>query len=64
MNLKLTRAKLEGMLDTLIERSKKPMENCLKDSGLTKDKIDEVLMVGGSSRMPKVGTLVQEFFGK
>jgi len=64
LNLKLTRAKLEGMLDTLIERSKKPMESCLKDSGLTKDKIDEVLMVGGSSRIPKVGTLVQDFFGK
>lgn len=62
--MKLTRAKLEGMLDTLIERSKKPMESCLKDSGLTKDKIDEVLMVGGSSRIPKVGTLVQDFFGK
>lgn len=64
LNMKLTRAKLEGMLDTLIERSKKPMESCLKDSGLTKDKIDEVLMVGGSSRIPKVGTLVQDFFGK
>lgn len=55
---------MEGLLETLIDRTKKPLENCLKDSGLTKDKIDEVLMVGGSSRMPKVGTLVQDFFGK
>jgi len=52
------------MLDKNIEATKKPMENCLKDSGLTKDKIDEVLMVGGSSRIPKVGQLVQDFFGK
>lgn len=60
----MTRSKMEGLLETLIDRTKKPLENCLKDSGLTKDKIDEVLMVGGSSRMPKVGTLVQDFFGK
>lgn len=64
MNIKLTRAKLEGMLETLIDRTKKPLETCLKDSGITKDKIDEVLMVGGSSRIPKVGSLVQDFFGK
>lgn len=64
LNMKLTRAKLEGMLETLIDRTKKPLESCLKDSGLTKDKIDEVLMVGGSSRIPKVGALVQDFFGK
>merc|ERR1719440_1807411 len=64
LNMKLTRAQLEGMLDAQIDRTKKPLENCLKDSGLTKDKIDEVLMVGGSSRIPKVGTLVQDFFGK
>lgn len=60
----MTRSKMEGLLETLIDRTKKPLENCLKDSGLTKDKIDEVLMVGGSSRMPKVGALVQDFFGK
>lgn len=64
LNFTLTRAKLEAMLDKNIEATKKPMENCLKDSGLTKDKIDEVLMVGGSSRIPKVGQLVQDFFGK
>lgn len=60
----MTRAKLEGLLDSLIQRTLKPLESCLKDSGLTKDKIDEVLLVGGSTRMPKVGELVQNFFGK
>jgi len=60
----MTRAKLEGLLDSLVQRTLKPLENCMKDSGLTKDKIDEVILVGGSSRMPKVGELVQNFFGK
>ena len=64
LNVTMTRAKLEGLLENLISRSQKPLEACLKDSGLTKDKIDEVLMVGGSSRIPKVGELVQNFFGK
>jgi molecular chaperone DnaK len=59
LNVTMTRAKLEGLLENLIQRSAKPLESCLKDSGLTKDKIDEVLMVGGSSRIPKVGELVQ-----
>jgi molecular chaperone DnaK len=64
LNVTMTRAKLEGLLETLVNRTAKPLEACLKDSGLTKDKIDEVLMVGGSSRIPKVGELVQNFFGK
>ena len=64
LNFTMTRAKLEGLLDSLVQRTLKPLENCLKDSGLTKDKIDEVLLVGGSTRMPKVGELVQNFFGK
>jgi len=42
----------------------KPLDACLKDSGLTKDKIDEVLLVGGQTRMPKVQDSVKEFFGK
>jgi molecular chaperone DnaK len=54
----LTRAKLEGLLETFIQRTTKPLENCLKDSGLTKDKIDEVILVGGSTRIPKVAELV------
>lgn len=60
----LTRSKLEGLLDTFIQKTTKPLENCLKDSGLTKDKVDEVLLVGGSTRIPKVAELVQNFFGK
>jgi molecular chaperone DnaK (HSP70) len=50
----MTRAKLEGLLDTMIMKTLKPLESCLKDSGLTKDKIDEVVLVGGSTRIPKV----------
>lgn len=64
MNLTLTRAKLEGLLETFINKTVKPLENCLKDSGLTKDKVDEVILVGGSTRIPKVSELVQNFFGK
>jgi len=64
LNLQLTRAKLEGLLENHISRTTKPLENCLKDSGLTKAQVDEVLMVGGSTRVPKVGELVSAFFGK
>lgn len=64
LNMQLTRAKFETLVDSLIDRTIKPLENCLKDSGLTKDKVDEVLLVGGSSRIPKVGEIVQGFFNK
>lgn len=64
LNLTMTRAKLESLVDSLITRTTKPLESCLKDSGLTKDKIDEVLLVGGSTRIPKVQELVMQFFGK
>ena len=64
LQVTLTRAKLESLVDELITRSIKPLENCLKDSGLTKDKIDEVLLVGGMTRMPKVQDTVKNFFGK
>jgi len=64
LNCALTRAKFEGLCEKLVERTIKPLEACLKDSGLTKDKVDEVLMVGGSTRIPKVGEIVQNFFGK
>jgi len=60
----LTRSKLEGLLETFINKTTKPLENCLKDSRLTKDKVDEVILVGGSTRIPKVQELVQNFFGK
>ena len=52
------------MTDDFLKRTIKPCEACIKDSGLSKDKIDEVLLVGGMTRMPKVQTLVQNFFGK
>merc|ERR1711871_1709947 len=58
LNLQLTRARLEGLLETFINRTTKPLENCLKDSGLTKSQVDEVLLVGGSTRVPKVQELV------
>ena len=60
----MTRSKLEGLVDNLVSRTIKPLENCLKDSGLSKTQIDEVLLVGGSTRMPKDGETVQHFFGK
>ena len=53
-NLTLTRSKLEALVDAFINRTVKPCESCLKDSGVAKDKIDEVILVGGMSRMPKV----------
>ena len=52
--MKLTRAKLEALTDAFLKRTIKPCENCVRDSGLTKDKIHEVILVGGMSRMPKV----------
>jgi len=53
-NLKLTRAKLENLVEEFLKKTIKPCENCIKDSGLDKTKIEEVILVGGMSRMPKV----------
>ena len=64
LNMKLSRAKFESMVDDLIERSKKPCLNALKDAGLDAGKINEAVLVGGSTRVPKVGELVKELFGK
>ena len=64
LNMKLTRSKLEQLVDELVQRTIKPMENALKDSGLKKEDIDEVVLVGGMTRMPKVTQVVKEFFGK
>lgn len=61
---KLTRAKLEALTDDFLKRTIKPCENCIKDSGLPKEKIDEVILVGGMSRMPKVQEIVKNIFGK
>jgi molecular chaperone DnaK len=64
LNIKLTRAKLEALVDDLIERLVTPMERALQDAGLTRADIDEVILVGGMTRMPRVQQKVQEFFGK
>jgi molecular chaperone DnaK len=64
LQISITRAKLETIVEELVNRTVKPCEAALKDSGLTKDKIDEVLLVGGMTRMPKVQDLVKTFFGK
>jgi molecular chaperone DnaK len=61
---KITRAKLESLTDEFLKRTIKPCENCIKDSGLPKEKIDEVILVGGMSRMPKVQEIVKNIFGK
>jgi molecular chaperone DnaK len=64
LSKKLTRAALEQMVDGLLQKTIKPMENALKDSGIAKSDINEVVMVGGMTRMPKVVQIVKEFFGK
>jgi len=64
LQVQITRAKFESIVEELVNRTVKPCEAALKDSGLTKDKIDEILLVGGMTRMPKVQELVKNFFGK
>lgn len=64
LQVTVTRAKLESLVENLVSRTLKPLESCLKDSGLTKDKIDEVLLVGGMTRMPRVQETVKAFFNK
>jgi molecular chaperone DnaK len=61
---KLTRAKFEQLADTLFERCLKPCEQALKDAGVSPSEIDEVILVGGSTRIPKVQEIVEKFFGK
>ncbi len=61
---KLTRAKFEALADKLFERCLKPCEAALKDAGMNTSEIDEIIMVGGSSRIPKVLEIVEKFFGK
>jgi len=64
LNIKLTRAKLESLVDQLIERTMGPCKTALKDAGLKVNEIDDVILVGGQTRMPKVQEAVQNFFGK
>ncbi|MDK2963845.1 MAG: molecular chaperone DnaK, partial [Verrucomicrobiota bacterium] len=63
LNVTLTRAKLEQLVDDLIAKAEAPVKACLKDSGLSTDQIDEVILVGGSTRMPRVQSSVKELFG-
>src|SRR5580698_8142366 len=61
---KLTRAKLEGMVEDIIQRSVGPCKQCMKDAGVDASKINEVVLVGGQTRMPRIQALVKELFGK
>jgi molecular chaperone DnaK len=64
LNLKLTRSKLESLVEELVNRTIAPCKQALKDAGIAASKIDEVILVGGQSRMPKVQEAVKAFFGK
>jgi len=64
LNITLSRSKLEQLVGDLVERTKAPMESALRDAGLRKDQIDEVLLVGGQTRMPAVQKMGSDFFGK
>ena len=64
LTLKLTRAKLEALVDDLIQKTVEPCRAALKDAGVTAGQIDEVVLVGGMTRMPKVIEVVKQFFGK
>ncbi|MFP5512863.1 MAG: molecular chaperone DnaK [Alphaproteobacteria bacterium] len=64
LNIKLTRAKLEALVDDLVQRTIEPCKAALKDAGLKASEIDEVILVGGMTRMPKVIDAVKQFFGR
>src|SRR5688572_23546154 len=64
LTLKLSRAKFESLVEDLVERTIQPVKNALKDAGVTAANIDEVVLVGGMTRMPKVQEIVKQLFGK
>lgn len=64
LSMKLSRAKLEALVDDFVKKTMKPVEACLKDAKLDPKKIDEVVLVGGMTRMPKIQEVVKEYFGK
>jgi molecular chaperone DnaK len=64
LNYSLTRAKFEQLVDDLIQRTLEPMKQALKDAGMQPSEIDEVILVGGSTRIPRIQQVVKEFFGK
>ncbi|KAI5078579.1 hypothetical protein GOP47_0006250 [Adiantum capillus-veneris] len=64
LSLTITRSKLESLVNDLIERTKQPCKDCLKDAGISAKDVQEVLLVGGMTRMPKIQEIVAEIFGK
>lgn len=64
LNITLTRSKFENLVNHLIERTREPCKNCLKDAGVSIKEVDEVLLVGGMTRVPKVQEVVSEIFGR
>jgi len=64
IELKLTRSQLEQMVDDLIQRTMGPVKQCLKDAGIEPNEVDQVILVGGQTRMPKIQSLVKDYFGK
>jgi molecular chaperone DnaK len=64
LNISLTRAKFEQLVDDLVQRTIPPMQQALKDAGLKPEQIDEVILVGGSTRIPKIQEIVKSYFGK
>lgn len=64
LNIKLTKAKFESLVEHLVQKTLGPCKNCLKDSGVKKEDLNDVILVGGMTRMPKVQTIVEEFFGR
>ena len=64
LNIDITRAKFEQLVDDLVKKTIKPCEKALKDAGLKKGEVDQVILVGGSTRIPKIQDVVKEFFGK
>ncbi len=64
LSLKLTRAKLEQLVDDILQKTMPPCKQALEDAGLRSSEIDEVVLVGGSTRIPKVQQMVRDFFGK
>jgi len=64
LNVRLTKAQFEGLVDHLVQRTLGPCKNCLSDSGVSKSDLNDVLLVGGMTRMPKVQTVVEEFFNQ
>lgn len=64
LNLKLTRAAFEAMVEELVQRTRKPCEDAMKDAGVSASEIDEIVVVGGQTRMPRIREFVKQVFGK